>query len=165
MPSFESEKLQETLLDLLRSQEREKQLREENTAILAGISAMAGANNKRQVFNSLLSVLRKYIGFEHALVLTREDETTPLQELVTTCQLFESSTWPVSQTFIRSMNGESIALFDPLKVSEFKGMPHEMLHYCRSVLMTGVKVSSGDALLLFLHSERGAVYAAMPPRS
>ncbi len=42
MPSFESEKLQETLLDLLRSQEREKQLRDENAAILAGMSAMAG---------------------------------------------------------------------------------------------------------------------------
>ena len=66
MANYESEKLQETLLDLLRTKEREKQLREENTAILAGIAAMAGANNKRQVFNSLLSVLRKYIGFEHA---------------------------------------------------------------------------------------------------
>ena len=79
MPGYESEKLQETLLDLMRSQEREKQLREENAAILAGISAMAGANNKRQVFNSLLTVLHKYIGFEHALVLTREDETSPLK--------------------------------------------------------------------------------------
>ncbi|MCW8330866.1 ATP-binding protein [Photobacterium sp. SDRW27] len=155
MPSFESEKLQETLLDLLRSQEREKQLRDENAAILAGMSAMAGANNKRQVFNSLLSVLRKYIGFEHALVLTREDETAPLQELVTTCRFFESSIWPVSNTFIRCMNGESIALFDPKQVHEFKGLPQEMLHYCQSVLLTGVKVSSGDALLLFLHSERG----------
>jgi len=155
MPSFESEKLQETLLDLLRSQEREKQLRDENAAILAGMSAMAGANSKRQVFNSLLSVLRKYIGFEHALVLTREDETTPLQELVTTCRFFESSIWPVSNTFIRCMNGESIALFAPKQVSEFKGLPHEMLHYCHSVLLTGVKVSSGDAILLFLHSDRG----------
>lgn len=155
MPSFESEKLQETLLDLLRSQEREKQLRDENAAILAGMSAMAGANSKRQVFNSLLSVLRKYIGFEHALVLTREDETAPLQELVTTCRFFESSIWPVSNTFIRCMNGESIALFAPKQVSEFKELPHEMLHYCHSVLLTGVKVSSGDALLLFLHSDRG----------
>ncbi|WP_299018696.1 PAS domain-containing hybrid sensor histidine kinase/response regulator [uncultured Photobacterium sp.] len=155
MPSYESEKLQETLLDLMRSQEREKQLREENAAILAGMSAMAGANNKRQVFNSLLSVLRKYIGFEHALVVTREDETAPLKELVTTCRYFESSVWPVNQTFIRSMNGESIALFDPEKVIEFKGLPDCMLHYCKSVLLTGVKVSSGDALLIFLHSERG----------
>ncbi|WP_036831025.1 PAS domain-containing hybrid sensor histidine kinase/response regulator [Photobacterium sanctipauli] len=155
MPSYESEKLQETLLDLLRSQEREKQLKEENTAILAGMSAMAGANNKRQVFNSLLSVLRKYIGFEHALVLTREDETSPLQELVTTCRYFESSIWPIGNTFIRSMNGESIALFDPMQVYEFQDLPDEMLYYCKSVLLTGVKVSSGDALLLFLNSDKG----------
>ena len=94
MANYESEKLQETLLDLLRTREREKQLREENTAILAGIAAMAGANNKRQVFNSLLSVLRKYIGFEHALVLTREDETAPLQELVTTCRFLNQVSGP-----------------------------------------------------------------------
>lgn len=155
MPSYESEKLQETLLDLMRSREREKQLRDENTAILSGIAAMAGANNKRQVFNSLLSVLRKYIGFEHALVLTREDETTPLQELVTTCRFFESSIWPVGDTFTRSMNGASIALFAPRQVYEFKDLPDEMLYFCQSVLLIGVKVSSGDALLMFFHSQKG----------
>lgn len=155
MPSYESEKLQETLLDLMRTQERERQLREENAAILAGISAMAGANTKRQVFNSLLSVLRKYIGFEHALVLTREDETTSLKELVTTCPHFESTIWPVESTFIRALNGESIALFEPRDVAEFHSLPTVMLHYCRSALLTGVKVSSGDAVLLFLHSQRG----------
>ena len=155
MANYESEKLQETLLDLLRTREREKQLRDENTAILAGIAAMAGANNKRQVFNSLLSVLRKYIGFEHALVLTREDETAPLQELVTTCRFFESSIWPIGNTFIRSMNGDSIALYDPSQVSEFQELSPEMVPFCQSVLLTGVKVSSGDALLLFFHSEKG----------
>ncbi|MGF1686805.1 ATP-binding protein [Photobacterium japonica] len=155
MANYESEKLQETLLDLMRTKEREKQLRDENTAILAGMAAMAGANTKRQVFNSLLTVLRKYIGFEHALVLTREDETAPLQELVTTCRFFESSVWPIGNTFIRSMHGESIALFDPKQVYEFKTLPNELLVHCQSVLLTGVKVSSGDALLLFFHSEKG----------
>ncbi|PSW06258.1 PAS domain-containing sensor histidine kinase [Photobacterium lipolyticum] len=154
MPSFESEKLQETLLDLLRSQDREKQLRDENSAILAGISAMAGANNKRQVFNSLLAVLRKYIGFEHALVLTRDDEAAPLQELVTTCQVFESSVWTVENTFSRCLKGESVALFSPQNVNEFKILSSDMLNHCQSALMTGVKVSTGDALLLFFHSER-----------
>ncbi|WEM43908.1 ATP-binding protein [Photobacterium sp. DA100] len=155
MANYESEKLQETLLDLLRTREREKQLRDENTAILAGIAAMAGANNKRQVFNSLLSVLRKYIGFEHALVLTREDETASLQELVTTCRFFESSIWPIGNAFIRSMNGESIALYDPSQVYEFQSLSPEMVPFCQSVLLTGVKVSSGDALLLFFHSQKG----------
>ncbi|MFC1503492.1 sensor histidine kinase, partial [Pseudomonadota bacterium] len=154
MPSFESEKLQETLLDLLRSQDREKQLRDENSAILAGISAMAGANNKRQVFNSLLAVLRKYIGFEHALVITREDEAAPLQELVTTCPVFESSVWAVEDTFTRCLNGESVALFSPPNVNEFKTLSSDMLNHCQSALMTGVRVSSGDALLLFFHSEQ-----------
>ncbi|MGF1689840.1 ATP-binding protein [Photobacterium kagoshimensis] len=155
MPRFESEKLQETLLDLLRSNERERQLRDENSAILAGISAMAGANNKRQVFNSLLSVLRKYIGFENAIVLTREDESSPLLELVSTCPIFQSSVWDVSNTFIRCMNGESIVLFSPSRVEEFSTRSPEQAAYCQSALLTGVKVSTGDALLIFIHSDKG----------
>ncbi|MGR5128018.1 ATP-binding protein [Photobacterium swingsii] len=155
MPRFESEKLQETLLDLLRSNERERQLRDENAAILAGISAMAGANNKRQVFNSLLSVLRKYIGFENAIVLTREDESSPLLELVSTCPVFQSSVWDVSSTFIRCMNGESIVLFSPSRVEEFSMRSTEQMMYCQSALLTGVKVSTGDALLIFIHSDKG----------
>ncbi|MGF1724903.1 ATP-binding protein [Photobacterium nomapromontoriensis] len=146
--SFSSEKLQETLLDLMRTREREKQLNDENTA-------MAGSNTKRQVFNSLLSILRKYISFEHALVLTRDDETAPLRTLVTTCRFFESSIWPVGTTFIRSINGESIALFDPRQVYEFKQLSDEIMYYCHSALVTGVKACSGDALLLFLHSDKG----------
>ncbi|KLV07288.1 chemotaxis protein CheY [Photobacterium aquae] len=155
MANYESEKLQETLLDLMRSRERERQLKEENKAILAGMAAMAGANNKRQVFNSLLGVLSKFIGFEHALVLTREDELSPLKELVTTCRYFESSVWPIADTFTRSINGESIALFDSRQVVEFQELPSNLMQYCRSVLLTGVKVSSGDAVLIFLHSEKG----------
>ncbi|WIG82529.1 response regulator [Photobacterium damselae] len=155
MPSFESEKLQETILDLLRSQERESQLRDENEAILAGVSAMAGANNKRQVFNSLLEVIRKFIFFENAIVLTREDEIAPIQELVSTNYLFEGSVWPVFSTFSRCINGESVALFNPEAVEEFQSLPPDYLRYCKSALVTGVKVSSGDALLIFLHSEKG----------
>ncbi len=155
MASYESEKLQETLLDLLRSKEREQQLQAENNAILAGISAMAGATNKRQVFNGLLAVLRKYIGFEHALVLTRDDETTVLEELVTTCSDFENSVWPVHHTFNRCLNGESIALFSPSSVFEFQFLDESLLTHCQSALLTGVKVSSGDALLLFFHSGHG----------
>lgn len=149
MPSFESEKSQETILDLLRSQERESQLRDENEAILAGVSAMAGANNKRQVFNSLLEVIRKFIFFENAIILTREDEIAPIQELVSTNYLFEGSVWPVFSTFSRCINGESVALFNPEAVEEFQSLPPDYLRYCKSALVTGVKVSSGDALLIF----------------
>ena len=91
MISSDSEKLQETLLDLQRTQERETQLRIENAAILEGVSAMAGANNKRQVFNSLLEVLRKFIAFDNAIVLTRDDEASDLQVLMSTVTALDLS--------------------------------------------------------------------------
>ena len=154
MVNSETEKLQETLLDLLRCQEKEKQTNAENTAILSGLSAMAGANNKKQVFNALLAVLRQYISFEYALVLTREDNTSVLEELVTTHSDFESTVWPVHQTFSRALKGECISLFAPNFVFEFQFLEDHLKKHCQSALLTGVNASSGGALLLFLHHDK-----------
>ena len=155
MISFDSEKLQETLLDLQRSQERENQLRIENAAILEGVSAMAGANNKRQVFNSLLEVLRKFIAFDNAIVLTRDDEASDLQVLMSTVTAFDFSHWQVGSTFSRCINGECIALYSPKDIEEFKNKSTELLNICHSSLITGVKISSGDAMIILMSSEKG----------
>ncbi|SMY15513.1 PAS domain-containing hybrid sensor histidine kinase/response regulator [Photobacterium aquimaris] len=155
MISFDSEKLQETLLDLQRSQERENQLRIENAAILEGVSAMAGANNKRQVFNSLLAVLRKFIAFDNAIVLTRDDEESDLHVLMSTVANLDFNYWQVGSTFNRCINGECIALYSPKDVEEFKNKSHELLTICNSSLITGVKISSGDAMIILMSSEKG----------
>ncbi|WP_087023739.1 PAS domain-containing sensor histidine kinase [Thaumasiovibrio subtropicus] len=153
---FDSEKLQETLIELHRCQQREQQLKEENTAILAGIAAMAGASNKIQIFNSLLEVIRRYIDFESALVLSRESGFQNFKELVGTQSHFSHCQWQADQVFMRAINGESIALFDPLRTNEFSRLPPQLHGYVRSALLTGVKVSSGDAILVFTHSKPNA---------
>ncbi len=151
---FDSEKLQETLVELHRCQQREQQLKEENTAILAGIAAMAGASNKIQIFNSLLEVISRYIDFESAIVLSRESGFQNFKELVSTQSHLCHCEWQAGTVFMRAINGESIALFDPLKTPEFSRLPESFHPYLSSVLLTGVKVSSGDAILLFTHSKR-----------
>lgn len=155
MIGFDSEKLQETLLDLQRTQERENQLRIENAAILEGVSAMAGANNKRQVFNSLLEVLRKFIAFDNAIVLTRDDEASDLQVLMSTVSAFDFNHWQVGSTFNRCINGECIALYSPKDIEEFKNKSPDLLNICHSSLMTGVKISSGDAMIILMSCEKG----------
>lgn len=155
MIGFDSEKLQETLLDLQRSQEREYQLRIENAAILEGVSAMAGANNKRQVFNSLLAVLHKFIAFDNAIVLTRDDEASDLHVLMSTVTTLDFSLWKVDRTFNRCINGECIALYSPKDIEEFKNKSTELLKICNSSLITGVKISSGDAMIILMSTEKG----------
>lgn len=154
MISSESEKLQETVIDLLRSQERESQLQDENEAILEGISAMAGANDKRQVFNSLLEVLRKFIGFDQALVLTREDEQEMLDVLVSTDNRFGTNSWLMESTFRRAINGECIALYSPKDIIEFSTQSIEALNDYSSALLTGVKVSSSDAVMILMSHDK-----------
>nr|WP_086940098.1 PAS domain-containing sensor histidine kinase [Thaumasiovibrio occultus] len=149
---FDSEKLQETLIELHRSQQRERKLKEENTAILEGIAAMAGANTKLEIFDSLLEVIRHYVQFETAIVLSRESGYQSFKELVATQSTFSDCYWQDAGIFKRALAGESIALFDPLKVAEFNQLPSNYHRFFRSALLTGVKVSSGDAILVFTHS-------------
>ncbi|WP_413113523.1 ATP-binding protein [Thaumasiovibrio sp. DFM-14] len=156
---FNSEKLQETLVELHRSQQREKRLKDENTAILAGIAAMAEANDKLQVFNSLLEVIGRYVNFETALVLSRESGFQTFSELVSTNAVFSDIEWRAGELFDRATNGASIALYNPALTSEFSVLPAHLQSYVSSALLTGVTVSSGDAVLIFAHSKPNAFTA------
>lgn len=155
MDHFESEQLQETLIELLRSQEREQKLRDENSAILASLTAMSSAKNKQQIFNGLLNVLRSYISFDEAVVLTRSDENFNFKVLVSTFSIFDNTTWPAFSTFERGLTGECIILFDPSQVEEFTFLEHTLHQYTRSVMLTGMNVNSNDALILLLSPNEG----------
>ncbi|WP_369686168.1 hypothetical protein [Photobacterium kishitanii] len=115
---------------------------------------MAGANNKRQVFNSLLEVLRKFIAFDNAIVLTRDDEASDLHVLMSTVTTLDFSHWQVGSTFNRCINGECIALYSPKDIEEFKNKSTDLLDICNSSLITGVKISSGDAMIILMSTEK-----------
>lgn len=53
MNSDKAELLNETLLELERSKEREQRLAEENRVILAALSALSNADNKYKIFDEL----------------------------------------------------------------------------------------------------------------
>ncbi|ELD1797155.1 response regulator [Vibrio fluvialis] len=62
------EQLNEALVELERSKEREQRLAEENRVILAALSALSHADNKYQIFEELKKVLSRYIRFDDFII-------------------------------------------------------------------------------------------------
>ncbi|NGN96717.1 response regulator [Grimontia sp. S25] len=151
-----SEKLQETLFELNRVEEREQKFKEENRAILSAISAMSGASNKIEVFNTLLKVIERYVSFDNAVVLTRNKETEDKYScLVSTSPHVENFIWEDGGTFSRCVNGQTVVLYAPERVKEFSLLQGEDFDACRSALITGMTVNASESILILFASEKG----------
>ncbi|CZF78881.1 Sensory/regulatory protein RpfC [Grimontia celer] len=151
-----SEKLQETLFELNRVEEREQKFKEENRAILSAISAMSGASNKIEVFNTLLKVIERYVSFDNALVLTRNKETEDSYScLVSTSHNVENFLWKDGGTFSRCVNGQTVVLYAPDRVKEFSLLHNEDFDSCRSAIITGMTVNASESILILFASEKG----------
>ncbi|MDD1791609.1 ATP-binding protein [Enterovibrio sp. ZSDZ42] len=151
-----SEKLQETLFELNRVEEREHKFKEENRAILSAISAMSGASNKIEVFNTLLKVIERYVSFENALVLTRNKDTEDSYScLVSTSHEVEKFQWQDGGTFSRCVNGQTVILYAPDRVREFDLLDASDFDSCRSALVTGMTVNASESILLLFSSQKG----------
>ncbi|STO57497.1 PAS domain-containing sensor histidine kinase [Grimontia hollisae] len=151
-----SEKLQETLFELSRVEEREQKFKDENRAILSAISAMSGASNKLELFNTLLKVIERYVSFENALVLTRNKETEGSYScLVSTSPHVEGFLWKDSGMFSRCVNGQTVILYAPERVKEFSLLLDTNVDLCRSALITGMTVNDSESILILFASRKG----------
>lgn len=151
-----SEKLQETLFELNRAEEREQKFKDENRAILSAISAMSGASNKIEVFNTLLKVIERYVSFENALVLTRNKETEDAYScLVSTSPPVERLLWKDGGTFSRCVSGQTVILYAPERVKEFAPWLDENVDACRSAVVTGMTVNASESILILFSSRKG----------
>lgn len=65
------ETLNETLLELERSKERELRLSEENRVILTALSSLSSAENKFQIFEELKRAMNRYIAFDDFVVISK----------------------------------------------------------------------------------------------
>lgn len=149
-----SEKLQETLFELNRVEEREKKFKEENHAILSAISAMSGASDKVELFNTLLKVIERYIVFENAVVLTRNKDTEDTFTcLVSTTQELETYHWHGKETFFRCVNGQTVVLYAPERVSEFALLGNINPCFSNAALITGLTVNANESILILFSNK------------
>nr|CBJ93233.1 Putative sensor protein [Vibrio nigripulchritudo] len=155
MNAFEDEPLREALLALQKSKAKEQKLLDENRAILASLSSMTGASNKQQIFNGLLTALRKYINFKDAIVLSRSIGENTFQTLLSTNEGFCNLEWQPDEKLNRAMLGESIIIYKPESMPQFNRFDAILQGQVKSVLMTGVESEASQSVILFIGTRKG----------
>ncbi len=157
MDILEQESLQEALQELRRSTEREHRLAEENQAILTTVSAISSANNRQQIFNELLNVLRKYICFDDALVLMKTDKKESFSTLLSTNNTYDDIVWEEESKFTRALQGECILLYEPRKFDEFSHLEDSLQVQLESALIIGISTEISQSLIILISKERGQI--------
>ncbi|WP_165311360.1 response regulator [Vibrio ziniensis] len=149
------EHFNETLLELERSRERERLITEENRVILAALSALSQAENKYQIFDELKKVLSRYIKFSDFVVISKGKGVKSYSTFLTSNISFTGKEWVNGGKFQRVLNGESIILFEPIKLDEFKNLNSFLKEQINSALITGIRTQTSDSVLLLLGRNKG----------
>ncbi|ADT87070.1 ATP-binding protein [Vibrio furnissii] len=149
------EQLNEALLELERSKEREQRLAEENRVILAALSALSHADNKYQIFEELKKVLSRYIRFDDFIVISKDKESSIFSTYLASNLAFQGKEWFNGDKFQRVLDGECIILFEPSKLDEFRNLNHFLKDQINSALVTGIRAQTSDSVLLLLGTRKG----------
>jgi signal transduction histidine kinase len=149
------EELNETLLELKRSKEREKRLAEENRVILASLTTLSSAENKQQIFDELNTVLGRYISFDDFVVISKNKEDEIYTTFLSSNPDFKSTAWGNGTKFVRVLEGECILLFNPQHLDEFEPLPESLIKQIQSALITGIEAQASDSVLLLLGKHKG----------
>ncbi|MCG6361438.1 ATP-binding protein [Vibrio fluvialis] len=149
------EQLNEALVELERSKEREQRLAEENRVILAALSALSHADNKYQIFEELKKVLNRYIRFDDFIVVSKEKESRTFSTYLASNLAFQGKDWFNGDKFQRVLDGECIILFEPSKLEEFRNLNHFLKDQINSALVTGIRAQASDSVLLLLGTRKG----------
>ncbi|GEM74592.1 ATP-binding protein [Vibrio sagamiensis] len=147
--------LQELLVDLRESKQREKLLADENKAILSAISTMSEAKNKHEIFSCLNNALKQYINYDDFIVITRDDNAQKFTTLIATNSVFEHSTWLQGNASERALHGECILLFEPMLLKEFSQLNAFIHSQVNSIIMTGIHTEVTQNIILLVGSKKG----------
>jgi diguanylate cyclase (GGDEF)-like protein/PAS domain S-box-containing protein len=148
---IQPEQLLETLLDLERSRQREREIRLEAEALLEGLRGITGADEREGLFQSLVVALGSVIEFEEAFILEAADAETMLV-LAATFDAVKGSVWRIGPVFRKALIGKPVASFDISLVPEWAAQPPEVIAGISSALHIGLRGKGWAAILVATHS-------------
>ncbi|CAM3181523.1 ATP-binding protein [Vibrio mytili] len=155
LDTYQQEALQEALVDLKQTKERERLLADENKAILDAISAMSEAKNRNEIFTGLNDALKKHINFQDFIVISRDDERYPFKTLISTNSVFDQVNWLHGNAMERALNGECILLFEPTRLDELSKLNVFVKSHFNSVILTGIRTEVTQNIILLVGARKG----------
>lgn len=145
------DKLQTTLVELVRCREREAKYRQESQTLLCGVATLADAQTLEQVLDSLIQALKPFIGFEHADVVAWEAGGGITH--LSTQDGEVGRRWQLTPLFSRAIEGETLVIYDPTQLPELA--PLADVAGWASVMMTGLRAPGFSGVLICRHAVMG----------
>lgn len=141
------ERLREVVLDLEHAKEAEKALREEATAVLDGLRAIAETRSAEELFSRLLGVMRAPLESDVALVLSDlEGQNRALSVIASTEPALLGRELVLGKTFARALGGRVTTLLDTSAIAELRAPPFDAI---ASAVLLPLAGDSSRALILF----------------
>ncbi|MGB5064816.1 MAG: sensor domain-containing diguanylate cyclase [Candidatus Competibacter sp.] len=148
--SAKSEQLLETLLDLERSRQRERDLRIESETLLEGLRSITDAQDTETLFLALVKVLHSVIDFKDAFILQAQN-SQEIVSIASTSEKIRSTTWQCLSVFNRVLAGQPVATFDVDQIPEWAQQPPTVREDVKSALHIGLTGSQRAAILVVTH--------------
>ncbi|MEG0175044.1 MAG: ATP-binding protein [Aeromonas sp.] len=145
------DKLQTTLVELMRCREREAKYRQESQALLCGVATLADAQSLEQVLDSLILALKPFIGFEQADVVAWNGASGTTYLSTQSDEVGRS--WSLTPLFARAIAGETLVIYDPTQLPELA--PMAGAEGWASVMMTGLQAPGFSGVLICRHGSAG----------
>ncbi|SOE91747.1 diguanylate cyclase (GGDEF) domain-containing protein [Burkholderia sp. D7] len=147
-----AEELREALIDLDRARAHERQMRLQTEGLLEGLRVLTRAENTRQMFDELTTVLQRFVPFEAAFLMQADEGSDRFEVTQSTCRDFEGSNWTAEDMLRRVATGKIVAAFDVTALPEWQAQPPSVRERVRSAIHVPLRTGTRCAVLVFTHS-------------
>ncbi len=149
-----AERLRELLLDLEQAERRERELRVQSEALLAGVRALTEATTPDELFDGILRTLREPLGFDDAFVLRPSRESNVSRVAATTNPTLLGLPWRVGRAFSRVLDsGRAAVHLDVGSIEEWQSQIEAFRIGVGSALCVPLRGSSEVAVLVCTRRE------------
>ena len=156
MNTVDNEIVREALINLDRSREKERVLREQANSLLEGLEIITSATGTEDMLGRLLKMVTEQLQCDDALILSPKDQEMELGLgcIGATDPLYTGSDWLCGQVFERVLKGHPVMLFSVARVEEWQQQSEAIRERTGSVLLISFPGVDREMLLCCISAQR-----------
>lgn len=155
--TVDNEVVREALINLDRSREKERVLREQANSLVEGLEIITSATGTEDMLGRLLKMVTAQLQCEEAFILSPESEGLEgdkLNCIGSTAPLFSEGRWGCGKVFRRVLEGTPVMLFSVERVPEWLQQSEEVRERSGSVLLISFPGVDRPILLCCVSQQR-----------
>lgn len=155
--SADNEVVREALINLERSREKERVLREQANNLLEGLEIITSATGTEDMLGRLLKMVTEQLGCEDAFILSPKrqlEEQCELECIGSTDPIYAAQSWHCQKVFQRVLDGHPAMLFSVVKMAEWMEQSEAVQARTGSVLLIAFPGVEQSIMLCCVSSQR-----------